>query len=30
MAELVNIPDINMVMTTIAAPFVDNNREQLV
>lgn len=29
-AKLVNIPDINMVMATIAATFMDNNREQLV
>lgn len=30
MAKLVNIPDINMVMATIAATFVDDNREQLI
>lgn len=30
MAKLINVPDINMVMATIAATFMDNNREQLV
>lgn len=30
MAKLVNVSDINMVMATIAATFMDNNREQLI
>lgn len=29
-AKLVNIPDISMVMATVAATFMDNNREQLI
>lgn len=29
-AKLVNIPDIYMVMATVAATFMDNNREQLI
>lgn len=30
MAKLVNVPDINMVMATIAAAFMDDHRGQLV
>lgn len=30
LAKLINVPDINMVMAPIAAPFVDNHRKQLI
>lgn len=30
MAKLVDIPDINVVVATIAASFVDDHREQLI
>lgn len=30
MAELINVPDVDMVMAPIAATFVDNHREQLI
>lgn len=30
LAELINVPDVNMVMAPIAATFVDNHRKQLI
>lgn len=30
MTKLVNVPDINMVMATIAAALMDNHRKQLI
>lgn len=30
LAELINVPDVDMVMAPIAATFVDNHREQLI
>ncbi len=30
MAQVINVPDINVIMATIAATLVDNHREKLV